>query len=142
MKDIEEFVKKSVKIEYQKQANQWGYFPFHCFVEKQNGNFDVIVIAGIESVEDCYKIIAMCIQNNCKRVYMALDFPAGGDIDHDFVAVFATEGIKFDAFAIPYNIHTGEVYQRINHSQRMIEIVTQLRRVSLAFLFENPLSQN
>lgn len=141
MKNIEEFVDFNIKITKQDNG-KFGYFPFHAFVEKKDGTFDVIVIAGVNSVEDCYKLMVKYISDSCKRIYMAIDFPAGGDIPNDFVAVFATEGIDFKAFAIPYDVNTGKVYERLLRSRQMIEIVSHLKSVSLKIMFNNHVSQN
>lgn len=130
MKNIEEFVDFSVKIE--KQGNgQFGYFPFHAFVENADGKIDVICIAGVNGVEDCYKLIAKYMDSMAQRIYMALDFPAGLDMKNDFVVVFEIQGTNFNVFAIPYNNIDGTIYERINRSQGLIHIVENLKDVVL-----------
>ena len=141
MKDIEEFVKTNVKIT--KQSNgEFGYFPLHCFVEKADGHIDFIVVAGVNSVEDCYKLIAMYVASDCKRIYFAIDFPAGGDMATDFVAVLCTENGDFSAFVRPYNSQTGAVYKRVPHCRRLMHIVRNMRDVSLGVMFKDFVSQN
>jgi len=142
MKDIEDFVKTSVDIDYIADRQQYGYFPFHMFVEKQDGAYDFIAIAGVKSVEDCYKLIIKYLHGNAKRVYLAVDFPAALDIKNDFVAVFEIKGENFKIFAIPYNNKSGTIYPRITKSETLYHIVKNLKHVALTYWVMDERKQN
>lgn len=141
MKDINEFVQATVEIKKQNNG-KFGYYPFHVFAERENGECDFIVIADIESIEDCYKIMSMYVANKCKRIYMAIDFPAGGDIKTDFVAVFSSAGKHFDLFAIPYSPEDGTVYEIIPICEQLKRIVSDLRNVAFKIALEQSTSLN
>lgn len=129
MKNIEEFVELSVKIEKQSQRNEFGYYPFHMFVEKNDGKIDIIVIADISSVGDVYKIMDRYIKIGMKRLYCAVDFPARMDIKNDFVGVFKfdkNDEEEFEIFAIPYSTKDGTVYERITKSNILTTIVVEM----------------
>lgn len=136
MKDIEDFVKTSVDIEFKEESGTYGYYPFHMFVEKKDGHVDIIVIAGVNSVADCYKLMTKYVLESAKRIYMALDFPAMGDMKNDFVAVFVTENTNFDLFAIPYNTIDGTVYERINKGDTLKTICRDLRHVAVNYVID------
>ena len=143
MKDIEDFVKSSVKIE--KQSNgEFGYFPFHCFVEKENGGIDMVVLAGVDSVDQCYQLITSYIAGNARRVYIAIDFPARIDIKTDFVAVFECKRAFLNLFAIPYDNKSGEIFDRIKakESRTLIHIVENLKDVAIKFWMKNEFKHN
>jgi hypothetical protein len=132
MTDIEDFVKSCVTIDYKKEHGQFAYFPFNMFVEKKDGSVDLIVIASREGgVLNIYKIMFKYINSGIKRLYVAIDFPAGMDIKNDFVGVISYElskekGKQLDIFAIPYNEKTGEIYKRINRSPHLNMIILNI----------------
>ena len=132
MKDVEEFVKQCVTIDYKEEHKIFGYFPFNMFVEKNDGSVDFVCIATTDGgVLNVYKIMFKYISSGVEKLYLAIDFPAGMDMKNDFVCVIQYDRTlesskKFDLFAIPYNDKTGEVYERITSSPHLNMILMNI----------------
>lgn len=48
---------------------------------------------------------------------MAVDFPKAFNIEHDFLGVFVYENNQLNILAFPYNVYTGEMYQRVENAK-------------------------
>lgn len=129
MKDIEEFVKDFVDIKLQEPEKEFGYWPFHMFVEKEDGHVDIICIAEVpDGVKSIYTLIGAYLMGGVKRIYCAVDYPAALDMKNDFVAIFHfrdldNEANDFSIFGIPYNKNDGTVYERIEDCELFTHIV-------------------
>lgn len=129
MKDLQEFIERMVKIEFIEQSNCFGHYPFQMFVENQDGSNGLMSLALGGKVKSCYIVFANAMENMAQRVYLSLDFPAGGDIQNDFVCVMAYENGKLNAFAIPYNNHDGQILERIENSLQVEKILQDFRLI-------------
>lgn len=126
MKNLEEFIESLVKIEYIENSNCFGHYPFQMFVETNDGNFELNSLALGGDVEACYNRFAHYIINKAKRVYLSLDFPQGGDITNDFVAIFSFENGEINIIAIPYQESDGKSFEIIKESKHLDVIKSQL----------------
>jgi len=122
MNTVEEFVESMVKIDFIENSNCYGHYPFQLFVETKDNKFEINALALGGDVASCYRRFAEYKNNGAKRVYLSLDFPKGGDINNDYVAIFSFEDGVFDLFAIPYNIEDGEVLDYIKDSAQLNNI--------------------
>lgn len=123
--NTQEFIEKFVTIDFVESSGCYGHFPFQMFVEKADGSFEADALA-ISGVVNCYRIFVSKLDKKPKSVFMALDFPAGGDIETDFVAVFSFENGAMDILAIPYNPKTGEKKEVLKTSHLLAAIKSQL----------------
>ena len=117
MKNLKEFVEKLVKIEFLDHCNAFGFYPFQMFVEHQDGKFTMCSLDLGGDVRAVYKAFADFYNEPAKRIYLALDFPASGDITNDFVCVIGYEKEEMTLYAIPYNVETGETFSEDRHAE-------------------------
>lgn len=124
MKNKEEFAEDMVSIQKIDNSDLYGYYPFHLLAETKAGKleFNALLLGG--DVKSCYKRAVDYIKKDAKRIYMALDFPAGGDIENDFVVVYSIENGKLESLAIPYDIHDGKRYEYVTNSKQL-DIITE-----------------
>jgi len=129
MKNIQEFVEKLVEIDFIEQSNCYGHFPFQLFVEKENHEFVMCALALGGDVESCYKTVKQYKSEKANRIYLSLDFPAILDMENDFVMIFYLENEKIEAFAIPYNVQTGEKLDIVKEGEFINNILSDFKRV-------------
>ena len=126
MKTIEEFVKSMVKIEFIEDSNCFGHYPFQLFCENKDGGFEINALALGGDVASCYRRFAEYKKGGAKRIYLSLDFPKGGDIKNDYVAIYTFENDKIDLFAIPYEIEDGKSFDIVKNSGQLDLIKQQM----------------
>lgn len=117
MKDLKEFVEQLVKIEFLDHCNAFGFYPFQMYIEDKDekGIMASLDLGG--DIRAVYKVFADSYNENPKRLYLAVDFPAGGDMINDFVCIIGYEKQEITLFAIPYNVETGETLSEIRDSE-------------------------
>ena len=128
---VKEFVDKYLKIEFIKEEGMWGMHPAFMHIEHpKREDFNEEMYAN--GVEEYYLMVNLTMRVNPSVVYLALDYPAGGDIKNDFVVIFFVLNGVADCFAIPYNNKTGEIYPDIfPHDYRQLEeILIQFKQLS------------
>ena len=125
MKNVQNFVTDLVKIDYVEQSDCFGHYPFQMFVEKKEGGFELNALALGGNVNSNYLRFREYLKAKAKRIYLSLDFPAGGDIENDFVAIFSYENGKYNLFAIPYETQEGKTFLEITKSEQLDKIFNQ-----------------
>lgn len=110
MKDLKEFVEKLVKIEFLDHCNAFGFYPFQMYVEHQYEKATLCALDLGGDVRAVYKAFADFYKEPAKRIYLAVDFPAVGDIVNDFVCIIGYENNEFTLYAIPYCVETGTTF--------------------------------
>jgi len=131
METVKEFVDNLVKIEYIEDSECFGHYPFQLFVETNDGKFEINALALGGDVLSCYNRVSKYLKEKSNKIFMSLDFPAGGDIEHDFVCIFSIVDDKFDIFAVPYNPENGEIYDEIHESTLLNTILDQFKEIVL-----------
>jgi len=126
MKTVEEFVETLVKIEFIEDMNCFGHYPFQLFCENESGDFELGALALGGDVTSCYKVFAKHIKGDAKRIYLSLDFPKGGDIENDYVAIFTFDYGVINVFAIPYDTEDGKTFDTIKNSSQLDLMKEQL----------------
>lgn len=137
MKSIEEFITSMVKIEkLEKENGNFGYYPFAMYSEspgeKDGKLFSIANTVSIKNTDGTYKIYKLFANEvfaGANKIYLALDFPAGGDMEKDFVMVISFENGKFFMEAIPYDLQTGEQFERVKASEVMRTIALDVKNV-------------
>lgn len=87
-------------------------------------------------VEQDYHVFAARIKDKwlsweqVKEFAFLFDFPKGGDMEEDFVAVFTVEKDETSLIAIPYNPDNGEVYEQITESSHLAMVLEQFQSLS------------
>ena len=128
---VKDFVSNLVNIDLIEDSDgNYGHYPFQLFVEKEDGTFEMNTLDLGGDVLACYKRVAIYAKDNAKKIFLSLDFPSGGDIEHDFVCVYSIVDSKFDIYAIPYNTETGEKYEEIHQSELLDKIFEQFKKNS------------
>ena len=122
MKDLKEFAEKLVKIEFLDHCNAFGFYPFQMYVENQEEKATMCALDLGGDIRAVYKAFSDFYKENPKRIYLAVDFPAGMDIINDFVCVVAYEKEEFLIYAIPYNTETGETFSEIRDAEILNKI--------------------
>ena len=126
MKTVSEFEKELVKIEYIEQSECFGHYPFQLVCENKKGGIELNALALGGDVAACYRRFAEYKCQGAKRIYMSLDFPKGGDIENDYVAIFSFEDDKLSVYAILYEVERGERIYTITESKQLDRIKEQL----------------
>lgn len=129
MKNVEDFVNQLVKIDFVEQSNSYGFYPFQMIVETKDGKLEMNALALGGDVLSCYRRVKTYVNAEAPIIFMALDFPQGGDIPHDFVAVYSIINGEASIFAIPYNPVDGETYERIVESTQLDAILEQFKKI-------------
>lgn len=124
MKSVEEFISSMVKVEFIENSNGFGHYPFQLFAETKDGKYEMNALA-LSNVVPCYKRFAEYKNNDANRIYMSLDFPKGGDIQNDFVAIFSFENNEIKLQAIPYQVSDGKILEGLKESQHLKTIKAQ-----------------
>jgi len=122
MKNVDEFIENMVHIDFLEDEECYGHYPFQMFVEKEDGTHDINALALGGDVESCYKRATEYKQNNAKKIYLSLDFGCGGDIIHDFIAIFSFENGVVSIVAISYDIKNGKKFETITNSTHLNKI--------------------
>ena len=122
MKDLKEFVEQLVKIEFLDHCNAFGFYPFQMYVEHQDGKATICALDLGGDVRAVYKAFADFYEEPAKRIYLAVDFPAGGDMINDFVCMIGYENNEFTLYAIPYSVETGETFSEIRDAEILNKI--------------------
>lgn len=119
MKNLKEFVEKLVKIEFLDHCNTFGFYPFQMYVEHQDEKATLCALDLGGDVRAVYKAFADFYNEPAKRIYLAVDFPATGDVINDFVCVIGYENEGMTLYAIPYNVETGDTFSEIRDSETL-----------------------
>lgn len=104
MKDIQDFIDKMVNIEVVWDEGRYWHYPFKIFVEKEDWTIEFWIMMIEWWVSPHYKIFIEKIKENSKRVYMSIDFPAGMDMENEFVGVFQYENETVKIKLLPYTV--------------------------------------
>ena len=134
MKDLKEFVKTLVKIEFLDHCNSFGFYPFQMFVEDKEGKSTFCSLDLGGDIASVYKAFNDYFKHSPKRIYLAVDFPAADDIENDFVCIFIFQKGNIMIYAKPYNSQTGESLPDILQSNLLNNIERDLNH----FLTVNP----
>lgn len=123
MKNVNEFIDSLVKISLIEDCDNYGHYPFQLIAETKDGGLEINALALGGDVNACYKRVRDYIKNEARKVYLSLDFPKGGDIENDFIAIFSFDDGETSVLAIPYNIETGERYETIHKSEQLDKVL-------------------
>ena len=126
MKNVKEFVDQLVKIEFLDHCNAFGFYPFQMFVEDKEEKVTLCALDLGGEIGKVYQAFAEYYKEKPKRIYLALDFPAVGDIESDFVCIIAYEKDVLTISALPYSANTGERFEQINISIILDKIIEDL----------------
>lgn len=130
MKDVNDFIDTLVTINYIESANAYGHYPFQLYVETKEKTVELNALLLGGNVSACYLRAKAYLIKGVKALYMSIDFPAGGDIDNDFVTVFYIDADnKISALAIPYDTKTGEKFEIIYKCEMLTNILVEFRSV-------------
>lgn len=130
MNDIKTFIEELVNIEFIEDVGAFGYYPFQLLSEDSEGKLTIAALALGGDVTACYNAFKACMDEGGTRIYMAVDFPSGYDIEHDFVAVFQYEDGEVNLLAIPYSTKTGETFEQIRESTLLTRIMGNFKYVT------------
>lgn len=128
MKDINEFIKKLVKIEYVHRSGSYGLYPFQMYVETydKKNQLEALDLGG--DVKTCYNIVMKRLREKSNRIYLALDFPSFMDMDNDFIAIMSIENNTFNLLAIPYDRETGEQFEIRRKGKFLNALSSEIKR--------------
>jgi len=129
MNTVKEFVENMVKIDFVEQSNCYGHYPFQLYAETEDGRMEFNSLALGGDVLGCYNRVKHYRALKSKKIFMSVDFPAGGDIEHDFVCVFSIVGNKIEIYAIPYNEKDGTIYPEVHESNLLDDIMKEFKSI-------------
>lgn len=127
--NTEEFVKRLVTIDLIEATESYGHYPFQLYAEGADGSIELNALALGGDVLSCYRRMRKYVKENAKEIFMSVDFPAGGDIDHDFVCVFSIIHQEVSVLSIPYDTVSGERFPVIKESFQLSAILAQFKQV-------------
>lgn len=122
MENTKQFIEALVKIELLDDGVTYGYYPFHLIAEKANGKLDFNSLALGGDVLACYKRFKHYVDSGALKIFMAVDFPAHGEINNDFACVFSMIEGEFSVCAMPYSTATGEVFE-VFEKTKLLEVI-------------------
>lgn len=128
MKDLKEFVDQLVKIEFLDHCNTYGFYPFQMVVEDKEGKLNMVSLDLGGDIRAVYTAFNDYFKENPKRIYLAVDYPAGMDIINDFVCVIGYEKEQFTLYAIPYSLESGETLSEIRDAEILNKIHEDLSK--------------
>jgi hypothetical protein len=129
MTTTKEFIEQLVDIQYVESSNCYGHYPFQLFVETNEEKFEMNALMLGGDVLACYNRVRHYVKIGSKKIFLSVDFPAGGDITNDFVAVFSIlEGVVV-SLAIPYDANVGTIYKQVLFSEQMKFIESQFKKI-------------
>jgi hypothetical protein len=129
MKTTQEFIDNFVKIEFIESSQAFGHYPFQLIGVYEDGKMDVGALLLGGDVGAVYNATKMFIKNGCKKIYLSVDFPAGLDVEQDFVTIYTLEDGKIDTLLIPYD-ETGKELNRIT-SGKMVDTLTEQFKINV-----------
>lgn len=125
MKNVNEFIKGLVKVDSIESVDCFGHYPFQLFAENNNGTAELNALALGGDIKACRRRFNDYKKSGAKKIYMSLDFPAGGDIDKDFIVVVSLEGEEISLLAIPYSTEDGKLFPTIKESDILSKIKSE-----------------
>lgn len=128
MKSLKEFIDSMVTVEFIEVSNCYGHYPFQLLAETKDGILEINALALGGNVAACYDRFVDYKNEGANRIYMSLDFPRGGDINTDFVAVFSLENGEIKLQALPYSLLDGKILDPITESKHLNDIMAQLKK--------------
>ncbi|MFP9114323.1 hypothetical protein ACLI1A_10285 [Flavobacterium sp. RHBU_3] len=122
---LRNFIDSMVTIDYIEEKKEYGHYPFVLLATK-DGKAELNALSGLRS-EQCYERYAYYAIREYDEILMSMDFPPNGDIETDFVFVFAYLDASIDARAITYDKETGKRLNEYTAKDKKIlaAIVTQ-----------------
>ena len=129
MKTTAEFIDSFVNVSYLEADKAYGHYPFQLFVETKDGSCELnaLFLAG-DILSVCRRVRQYVIQD-AKMLFLSVDFPAGGDIDHDFVCVISVQDRECTALALPYDPSTGERFTEVKEGIQLSGILAQFKSI-------------
>lgn len=115
-----------VKVEYLDHCGSFGFYPFQMFVEDKEEKVTLCALDLGGEIGKVYQAFAEYYKEKPKRIYLAVDFPAVGDIESDFVCIIVAEKDIFTIKALPYSANTGEQFTAITKSITLDKILNDL----------------
>ena len=141
MKTVEDFV-KFIDIDKQDEG-RYAHYPFQLAVVTKDNELIIGALDLGGQVEACYDVFKKFLFQKPKNIYLSVDFPAVGDIEDDFVAVFYLEDGEVKNLAIPYKIKTGKRREWVKKSKTLDRLLFQLEAVCRGKkLIKNVTNQN
>ena len=129
MKTVQDFINDFVKIEIIESSQSYGHYPFQLLGIKENGQMDIGALLLGGDISAVYAAAKQFIRNGNKKVFLSVDFPAGLDIEHDFVAVYTFENGKTEAILLPYDSETGEQFEPVTTGTMLNMVIEQFERI-------------
>jgi hypothetical protein len=129
MKTVKDFVESMVRIDLLEDYNCYGHYPFQLLVEAEDGHLDINALALGGDVAACYRRVSKYLKEGVKKIFMSLDFPAGDDIEKDFICIFSIVEGKYEVYAIPYSVETGEKYEEIHSANVLDKILEDFKTI-------------
>ena len=121
----DKFIDSMVDIAWVEQSESYGHYPFQLYVQTEDGKIELHALALGGDVAGCYMHVKKYRNANAKKIFLALDFPAGGDIKDDFVAVCSVVDGKSECVCIPYDPKTGDVKPVIKEGEQLQLVLSQ-----------------
>jgi hypothetical protein len=78
-------------------------------------------------VVSCYDRVREYVIKGAKGIHLSLDFPAGKDMEKDFVCVFSIKDRVCEILAIPYDTNNGDTFEIITKSTLLDEILDNFK---------------
>ena len=126
MNNVNEFVERLVKVEFIESSECFGHYPFQICSKTKDGSLRLGALALGGDVVSCYRALKKELEEGCTEIFLSLDFPANGDIENDFVAVFSVVNGLCSLFAIPYD-QDGNILERITKSKILDQIFEEFK---------------
>lgn len=131
--ELEEYIENiggSVdRVESNPEDGLYGHYPFTLLAEDSEGHMSIVALDLGGDILACYKAFRKFVKQGSKTIFMTVDFPAGADIESDFLCVFSYVNEKLETRAIPYDNQTGVKENLIEKAATLDVIKSQLEMI-------------
>lgn len=125
----QEFI-DSIKLDKVDDGDEYGYYPFSMYVLTADDKMEINALALGGDILAVYRRVGSYRSKMAKQIFLAVDFPANKEIDHDFVACFILNGDKLELILMPYSTETGQFYDWVTESNLIDDLKGQFMKVS------------
>ncbi len=135
MKTTDEFIDHLVKIEYVESTGTYGHYPFQLVTENEKGELTVAALCLGGDILGVYRTVKTLLTEGAVKAFLSVDFPAGHDIENDYVAVFTLirnhSGDNLTCIAMPYDWVNGKQFTRITSGEMINTLKEQFTQYVL-----------
>jgi hypothetical protein len=129
--NTEKFIETMVTIDLQDEGKAFGHYPFQLIsIDNENKVTAAVLFLGGDVV-GVYKAVKKVLSQGSVKLFLSIDFPALGDINKDFIAVYTLTDRFVECVAIPYDTNTGNRHPLVKTGKTVYGLKKQFESLVL-----------